>query len=170
VSSRPRLEDLECPLSTTAAIVGEWWTLLMLHAAFEGCTRFDQFQSRLEIAPSMLTARLKTLVAEGLFERRSYRTRPMRYEYLLTELGRSLRPVILTLAAWGNSGLAPEERSMVLVDTETGAEVEPVLVDRATGRPLDSDRYAFAAGPAAGPAMRAHYEPVDAGLEESGLS
>ena len=170
MSSSPRLEDLECPLSTTAAIVGEWWTLLMLHAAFEGCTRFDQFQSRLQISPSMLTARLKTLVAEGLFERRSYQTRPTRHEYVLTELGRSLRVVIINLAGWGNSRLAPEERSMIVVDTETGAEVEPVLVDRATGRELAGDRYVFAAGPAASPAMRAHYENVDAGSGEAGLT
>jgi DNA-binding HxlR family transcriptional regulator len=158
LASRIRAEDLECPLSTTAQHVGEWWTLLILHDAFDGYTRFDQFQENLGISTSMLTARLKTLVADGLLERRPYQTNPVRYEYVLTDLGRSLRPVIVALAAWGNSRLTPEQRSMILVDADSGEEVEPVVVDARTGRRLDdSQAYVFTAGPAAGPAMRARY-------------
>jgi DNA-binding HxlR family transcriptional regulator len=161
MASRIRLEDRECPLSTTAQHVGEWWTLLLLHDAFDGYTRFDQFQQSLGISTSMLTARLKTLVADGLLERRPYRTNPVRHEYVLTERGRSLRPVIVALAAWGNRHLAPEERSMVLVDAATGEEVEPVVVDARTGRPLDDpDAFVFTAGPAASEAMRTRYEDL----------
>ncbi|MEU4955303.1 winged helix-turn-helix transcriptional regulator [Streptomyces lavendulae] len=158
VASRIRLEDRECPLSTTVEHVGEWWTLLILHDAFDGYTRFDQFQENLGISSSMLTTRLKTLVTDGLLERRPYRTNPVRHEYVLTDLGRSLRPVIVALAAWGNSRLEPHERSMILVDAESGVEVEPVVVDAGTGRRLDDSRaYVFAAGPAAGDAMRGRY-------------
>ncbi|MEV6592295.1 winged helix-turn-helix transcriptional regulator [Streptomyces acidicola] len=158
MASRIRAEDLECPLSTTVQHVGEWWTLLILHDAFDGYTRFDQFQENLGISTSMLTARLKTLVADSLLERRPYQTNPVRNEYVLTDLGRSLRPVIITLAAWGNSRLAPEQRSMILIDTGSGEEVEPVVVDAQTGRRLDdSHAYVFTAGPAAGPAMQARY-------------
>jgi DNA-binding HxlR family transcriptional regulator len=156
--SRIRLEDRECPLSTTVAHVGEWWTLLILHDAFDGYTRFDQFQANLGISSSMLTARLKALVADGLLERRPYQTNPTRYGYVLTDLGRSLRPVIVALAAWGNARLAPEERSMILVDAQTGEEVEPIVVDATTGRRLDdSIAFVYAAGPAASDAMRARY-------------
>ncbi|WP_192579967.1 hypothetical protein [Micromonospora sp. AMSO31t] len=49
---------------------------------------------------------------------------------------------------------------MILVERETGAEVEPVVVDRTTGRELHSEHFVFAAGPAAGPVMRARYEGV----------
>ncbi|MDT3439570.1 helix-turn-helix domain-containing protein [Pseudofrankia sp. BMG5.37] len=158
MASRIRLEDRECPLSTTVQHVGEWWTLLVLHDAFDGYTRFDQFQDSLGISSSMLTARLKTLVADGLLERRPYQTNPVRHEYVLTDLGRSLRPVIVTLAAWGNSRLPAEQRSMILVDANSGEEVEPVVIDAKTGRRLDdSDAYVFTAGPAASPAMRARY-------------
>jgi hypothetical protein len=66
-----------------------------------------------------------------------YQTNPPRYEYVLTELGRTLRPVIVTLAAGGNERPAPDERTMILVDAETGSEAEPVTVDQATGRPID---------------------------------
>ncbi|MFG3092945.1 winged helix-turn-helix transcriptional regulator [Streptomyces antibioticus] len=158
MASRIRLEDRECPLSTTVQHVGEWWTLLILHDAFDGYTRFDQFQENLGISSSMLTARLKTLVTDGLLERRPYQSNPVRHEYVLTELGRSLRPVIVTLAAWGNSRLAARERSMILVDADTGEEVEPVVVDARTGRRLDDSRaYVFAAGPSASDAMRSRY-------------
>ncbi|MFF7920716.1 winged helix-turn-helix transcriptional regulator [Streptomyces mirabilis] len=158
MASRIRLEDRECPLSTTVEHVGEWWTLLILHDAFDGYTRFDQFQENLGISSSMLTARLKSLVTDGLLERRPYRTNPVRHEYVLTELGRSLRPVIVALAAWGNARLAPQDRSMILVDADSGEEVEPVVVDAWTGRRLDdSDAFVFTAGPAASPAMRDRY-------------
>jgi DNA-binding MarR family transcriptional regulator len=106
----------------------------------------------------MLTARLKSLVTDGLLERRPYQTNPVRHEYILTDLGRSLRPVIITLAAWGNSRLDPEQRSMILIDAGSGEEVEPVVVDAKTGRRLDDSRaYVFTAGPAASNAMRARY-------------
>jgi DNA-binding HxlR family transcriptional regulator len=158
MASRIRLEDRECPLSTTVQHVGEWWTLLILHDAFDGYTRFDQFQESLNISSSMLTTRLRTLVADGLLERRPYQTNPVRHEYVLTERGRSLRPVVVALAAWGNRHLAPAERSMILIDAGTGEEAEPVVVDARTGRSLDdSETFVFAAGPAASEAMRARY-------------
>jgi DNA-binding HxlR family transcriptional regulator len=152
-----RLEDRECPLSATLGLVGEWWTLLILHDAFDGYTRFDQFQENLGISPSLLTSRLKRLVTQGLLERRQYQAHPPRYEYVLTDLGRSLRPVIVVLAGWGNARLAADQRSMVLVDAATGAEAEPVVVDRATGRRIDGSDFVFTAGPAASQPFRDRY-------------
>jgi DNA-binding HxlR family transcriptional regulator len=158
MSERIRLEDRECPLSATLGLAGEWWTLLILHDAFDGYTRFDQFQDNLGISSSLLTSRLKRLVASGLLERRQYQSNPPRYEYVLTDLGRSLRPVIVVLAAWGNARLAPDERSMVLVDAETGAEAEAVVVDRVSGRRLDGPDFVFTAGPAASQPFLDRYE------------
>jgi len=158
MAEKIRLEDRECPLSATLGLVGEWWTLLILHDAFDGYTRFDQFQANLGISSSLLTSRLKRLVATGLLERRQYQTNPPRNEYVLTELGRSLRPIIVVLAGWGNARLPPERRSMVLVDAETGAEAEPVVVDQATGRRLDGPDFVFTAGPAASKPFRDRYQ------------
>ncbi|MEA3215543.1 MAG: hypothetical protein QOJ19_1699 [Acidimicrobiia bacterium] len=152
-----RLEDRECPLSATLGLVGEWWTLLILHDAFDGYTRFDQFQQNLGISSSLLTSRLKRLVSSGLLERRRYQEKPPRYEYVLTDLGRSLRPVIVVLAAWGNARLSPEMRSMVLVDARSGTEADPVVVDRATGQRVDGPEFVFTAGPAASKPFRERY-------------
>jgi DNA-binding HxlR family transcriptional regulator len=158
MAEKIRLEDRECPLSATLGLVGEWWTLLILHDAFDGYTRFDQFQENLGISSSLLTSRLKRLVAAGLLERRQYQSRPPRHEYVLTELGRSLRPVIVILAAWGNSRLPAGQRSMVLVDAATGTEAEPVVVDRATGQRVDGPGHVFTAGPAASKPFRDRYQ------------
>jgi DNA-binding HxlR family transcriptional regulator/alkylated DNA nucleotide flippase Atl1 len=158
VVEKIRLEDRECPLSATLGLVGEWWTLLILHDAFDGYTRFDQFQANLGISSSLLTSRLKRLVDNGLLERRQYQERPPRHEYVLTELGRSLRPVIVVLAAWGNARLAPNDRSMILVDSLTGSEADPVVVDRQSGRPVDGADFVFTAGPAASEPFRDRYQ------------
>ena len=157
MAEKIRLEDRECPLSSTLGVVGEWWTLLILHDAFDGYTRFDQFQQNMGISTSMLTSRLKRLVANGVLERRQYQAHPPRYEYILTELGHSLRPVIVVLAAWGNHRLAPRQRSMVLVDADTGTEAEPVVIDQRTGRRVDGADFVFAAGPAASKPFRDRY-------------
>jgi len=158
MADKIRLEDRECPLSATLGLVGEWWTLLILHDAFDGYSRFDQFQANLGISSSLLTSRLKQLVANGLLERRQYQAHPPRYEYVLTDLGRSLRPVVVVLAAWGNARLAPRDRSMVLVDAATGVEADPVVVDRLTGRRVDGPDFVFTAGPAASEPFRDRYQ------------
>src|SRR6201989_531765 len=85
VARKISLEDRECPLSATLGLVGEWWTLLILHDAFDGYTRFDQVHDNLGISSSLLTSRLKRLVDVGLLERRQYQTKPVRHEYVLTE-------------------------------------------------------------------------------------
>ena len=103
------------------------WTLLILHDAFDGYTRFDQFQQNLRISSSLLTSRLRTLVTNCILERRRYQQRPPRGEYVLTDLGRPLRPVIVVLAAWRNAQLDPNDRSMVLVDAATSGSRNPAI-------------------------------------------
>lgn len=160
MGSKIRLEDRECPLSTTLGVVGEWWTVLILHDCFDGYSRFDEFQANIGLSSSMLTSRLKSLVEAGILERKPYQERPVRHEYVLTDLGRSLRTVLVALAGWRNAQLAPQERSMILVDSRTGREVEPVVVDAVTGERVDGPQYVYAAGPSAGAAMRKRYEGV----------
>ncbi|WP_219815581.1 helix-turn-helix domain-containing protein [Arthrobacter sp. ZGTC212] len=81
----------------------------------------------------MLTARLKGLVDNGILEKRPYQEKPVRHEYVQTDFGRSHRPVLVAMAAWRNSQLSPEQRAMILMDSETGREVEPAVIDLVTG-------------------------------------
>src|SRR4030088_1660033 len=128
---------MPCPIARSLEHVGEWWSILILRDALHGLTRFDQFQRGLGIAPNMLARRLNALVDAGLLERRRYSERPPRDEYVLTARGRDFRPVIVALLAWGNRHFAPEGASVLLVDARTGLAVDPVMVDRATGRALE---------------------------------
>lgn len=89
-----------CPVARTLEIVGEWWTLLIVRDALLGATRFEAFRAT-GISDNILTTRLKKLTRTGILKRRQYQTHPARYEYLLTEKGRALGPVVLALRAWG---------------------------------------------------------------------
>ena len=90
-----------CAIAATLEVVGDPWTLLIVRDAFSGVRRFEQWQERLGVARNVLAARLKALVAAGVFEARPYSVRPPRQEYVLTSKGRELRPVLLTLFDWG---------------------------------------------------------------------
>jgi DNA-binding HxlR family transcriptional regulator len=158
---RKSFGNMACPIARSLERVGEWWSILILRDSLHGMTRFDEFQNSLGIAPNMLTRRLNALVEAGLFKRRRYSEHPPRDEYLLTERGRDFRPVVLALLAWGNKHFAPEGPSVVLVNRKTGAAVEPILVDPATGQRVDESDYQLAAGPAARSRTRQRYRTID---------
>src|SRR5437660_8083191 len=83
-----------CSVARTLEVIGERWTLLVLRDAFLGVRRFDDFLRNLGIASNVLATRLQNLCEHGILERRLYQERPERYEYLLTDKGRDLQPVI----------------------------------------------------------------------------
>ena len=146
---RKSFGDMQCPIARSLERVGEWWSMLILRDASLGVTQFDQFQESLGIAPNILTRRLKGLVEASLLERHRYSERPPRYEYVLTQAGRDFRPVLWAFVAWGNKHLAPEGASVIIVDSKTGAQADPILVDRISGRQLAPPDFRSAPGPAA---------------------
>jgi len=103
---------------------------------------------------------LSALVDAGLLQRRRYSNRPPRDEYILTEMGRDFRPVIVAMFAWGNRHFAPEGASVLLVDKKTQAAADPVLVDRRSGRPLNERDFVFSVGPAASERTRRRYAVI----------
>ena len=126
-----------CPIGRGVALVGDAWSMLILRDAGSGRTRFDQFRKNLGVAPNILAGRLKALTEAGLLEKRSYCERPPRDEYLITEAGRDFLPVLHALGAWASRHHGSGALSYA-VDRETGAVVEPVVIDRATGRAIGS--------------------------------
>jgi DNA-binding HxlR family transcriptional regulator len=117
-----------CSIARSLEVLGERWTLLIVREAFWGRTRFARFRERLGIAPDVLADRLATLVEVGVFERRAYRAEGEREreEYVLTDEGRALLPVLAGLAQWGDAfrptgfGAAAEYRA--------GADGRPLRV------------------------------------------
>jgi DNA-binding HxlR family transcriptional regulator len=136
---RTRFDDWDCSVARTVDILGDWWTPMVVRAAFLGARRFEQFTDQLGIPRNVLTERLTRLVDEGILTKVAYQERPLRHEYRLTDKGMGLYPVIVSLLEWGNRWLDWEgdEPPVHLVDRETGELVEPVLVDRRTGQPVE---------------------------------
>ena len=101
-------------VTAALALVGDFWSLLIIREAMLGATRFDQFHARLGIARNILSARMKRLVAAEIFTKAKYLERPLRYEYLLTERGKDLFAIMVALRAWGDrwaaDGIEPHVR------------------------------------------------------------
>lgn len=95
----------ECPISSSLDLLGDKWTLLVVRDLLDGKTRFSEFERSPEGIPTnILTERLRRLEAAGLLERLPTET-GVRHEYRPTRSALDLRPVLLTLASWGNSHL-----------------------------------------------------------------
>ena len=93
----------DCPVARTLDLIGERWTLLLLRdLLLQGPRRFLDFQASLPgVAPNILSARLKALEDSGLVRRQLYSERPPRLEYLLTDKGKSLGPIVKAMRDWG---------------------------------------------------------------------
>lgn len=139
-ANAPELDwtDPQCPVARTLDLVGDRWSLLVVRDAMDGARSFTEFQRRTGIARNILTDRLRKLTAHGVL---AQRTAPSgrRQEYVLTDAGRALFPVILTLRQWGERhAFAPGETHSTLVDRH-GTPVPEFAPTGADGTVLDTD-------------------------------
>jgi DNA-binding HxlR family transcriptional regulator len=123
-----------CSIARGLCRIGDAWSMMILRDASQGISRFDAFQKSLGIAPNILTRRLAALVEDGMLEKRRYSERPPRDEYVLTEMGRDYLPVLHAMGAWSRKHFGSEGVSQ-LVDANTGRPIDPVVIDRVSGRP-----------------------------------
>src|SRR6185436_2176017 len=95
--------EMHCPIARTLDIIGDRWTILILRdLLLEGPRKFqDLARSLAGISPTTLSARIKQLERHALVERQFYAQHPPRAEYVLTERGRTLGPVLKALLDWG---------------------------------------------------------------------
>ncbi|MEV4423424.1 helix-turn-helix domain-containing protein [Patulibacter sp. NPDC049589] len=124
-------DSATCSVARSLEIVGQPWVLLVLREAFYGLRRFSDIQDHLGVSRSVLAARLDGMVTEGLLERRPYREpgQRERTEYVLTDKGRDLYPVIVALRQWGDRYLAGDEGAPILTEhAGCGARVHATLV------------------------------------------
>ena len=148
MAERTSYKDFTCSTAQTLEIVGEWWTLLIVRDAFFGVRRFEEFQRRLGISRSVLTNRLNRLVDEGVLTTRQYEARPPRVEYLLTEKGADLFPVLIALQQWGDRWVH-DKPPVVLRHRDCGKLTRPYLVCSACGERVNARDVTAAAGPGA---------------------
>lgn len=91
-----------CPVETTLTLIGDKWKVLILRDLLPGTKRFGELKKSIgSVSQKVLTAQLRDMEAKGLVHRQVYAEVPPRVEYSLTDLGKSLRPILDALQAWG---------------------------------------------------------------------
>ena len=91
-----------CPVETTLTLIGDKWKVLILRDLMPGTKRFGELKKSIgHVSQKVLTAQLRDMDENGLLHRRTYAEVPPRVEYSLTDLGRSLKPVLDALQEWG---------------------------------------------------------------------
>lgn len=137
---RMKWDDLEteaCPVARGLSVIGDRWTMLVLRDCFLGIRRFEQMQDRLGITRHVLADRLRKLETTGVLRRDQYQDRPPRFEYRLTDKGKALYPVLVSLITWAEENVpAPQQSSITLLSRDTGKPIQPILTDARTGKQI----------------------------------
>jgi DNA-binding HxlR family transcriptional regulator len=126
MAKRTSMEGAECPVARSVEAIGDGWSLLIVRDAFDGIRRFGEFQRNLGMAKNILSARLRMLVANGILDLVPASDGTAYQEYVLTEKGKRLFPLIIGLRQWGEAFFFEE------------GEAHSRLVDRESGRPLQT--------------------------------
>ncbi len=142
---RSPIRPADCNLAASFGLVGDKWSLLILRSALYGVRRFDDFCAELDIPRTVLSERLKRLVAAGIMIRQEYivpGSRP-RAEYLLTAMGEGLRLPFLAMTGWADKWLAKDQPPpFTLRRRSDGKAVSVGLLDE-DGVPVAADDLAI---------------------------
>lgn len=133
----------KCPVARPLDAIGDGWSMLIIRDAFEGRRRFGEFQTSLGMARNILAARLRNLVEHEIFEMLPAADGSSYQEYVLTEKGRGLFPVLVALRQWGEAFFfAPSESHVLLLDRKYGLPVRKIEIRSQDGRllgPMDTE-------------------------------
>ena len=105
MSEQKSVKDLPaCPVETTLTLIGDKWKVLILRDLMPGTKRFGELKKSIgNVSQKVLTAQLRAMEESGLVNRKVYAEVPPRVEYSLTELGKSLKPILDSMWAWGEA-------------------------------------------------------------------
>jgi DNA-binding HxlR family transcriptional regulator len=152
------LEEEPCSIARTIGVIGDRWTLLILRECFLRTRRFEGFQSALGITRHLLAERLKKLVRMGVLRRIPYQESPKRHEYILTQKGLDLYPIIMALVHWGDTHMVDERgRPLLHEHKKCGKLFNPVMVCSECGEP---------ARPPTAPLLATRPKQADAPLDQ----
>lgn len=113
--------DETCGIAQAAVVLGDWWNVLVLREIARGHVRFDALAAEIGLSRNVLTERLGRLVAEGVLRRSLYQRRPVRYEYVLTDAGLALLPLLVAMQDWGDRWMLGDGSLTATADAD-GAE------------------------------------------------
>jgi DNA-binding HxlR family transcriptional regulator len=134
----------DCSLARALEVVGERWTLLIVRDALYGVRRFGHLQAHLEIPRAVLSARLQALVDAGVLDKRGH-------DYVLTETGRDLFPVVHTLARWGDRNFSDRGPCRLFVHIPCGEQIDDGGACPACGRVVPLEELEIHPGPGLDP-------------------
>lgn len=135
-----KLDEIDrqpCSIARAMVQIGDTWSLLILREAFYGRTRFTDFTKYTGAQKTVVSDRLKRLVASGILERVISSDHPTRYGYELTDKGRDLAPVLLTLGKWGDTWADNGAGAPITVTHDCGGPADPHVVCGSCGDDLD---------------------------------
>ncbi|WP_262312080.1 helix-turn-helix domain-containing protein [Acidiphilium sp. AL] len=126
-----------CPIARPLDAIGDWWSLLIVRDAFAGKRRFGEFQKSLGLAKNILAARLRNLLAHGILEAVPASDGSAYQNYVLTQKGHDLFPVLIALWQWGETYFFESGESCPpLIDRRDGLPVRPLELRAEDGRLL----------------------------------
>lgn len=144
---RTSMEGEACAVARSLDVIGDWWTLLIVRDALAGLRRFGEFQRSLGAAKNILTTRLRALVAEGILKTAPASDGSAYQEYLLTDKGRALVPVLVALGQWSSEHVfQPGERCITPVDAARHQPLQVLRPRSLDGRPLADSEVVFPTG------------------------
>jgi DNA-binding HxlR family transcriptional regulator len=126
----------QCSIAAALEAVGERWSFLILRGSFNGLHHFEEFQTTLGIARNILSNRLARLVENEIMERVPDAADRRKVSYRLTDKGRDLLPVLLSLRQWGERWCSAHPSNPVLVDRYSRQPIAPMAVRSREGRVL----------------------------------
>ncbi|WP_030128912.1 helix-turn-helix domain-containing protein [Pseudomonas sp. QTF5] len=130
-------QSSDCPVARTLEAIGDRWSLMIIRDAFDDIRRFSEFQKSLGVAKNILASRLKTLVEVGVFDVQPASDGSAYKEYVLTNKGREIFPVVVSMRQWGERFLfEPGETRSVLLDNESRQALMPIDVRSSSGQKL----------------------------------
>jgi DNA-binding HxlR family transcriptional regulator len=145
---RTSFAEMHCSLARSLEVVGDWWNPLILRDLYLGVNRFDDLAVDLGLSRNLLAARLASLVASGLVERRPYQDHPARYDYVLGPAGEDLAPILMALTAWGDRWVPPEAGPpLVFEHRACGASFVPGVACSSCGEQISARDVAVRPGP-----------------------
>lgn len=131
------LAQSECPVARTLEAIGDRWVLMIIRDSFDDVRRFSEFQKRLGLAKNILTVKLKRLVELGVFDIQPASDGTAYKEYVLTEMGRAVFPIVISMRQWGERYLFSKGESYsVLLDNDHAEPVETIAVRSRAGKVL----------------------------------
>lgn len=138
--ARKSHKSAACPVARPLDAIGDWWALLIVRDAFDGLSRFGEFQKSLGLSKNILATRLRNLVAHGIFVLEQAGEGSAYQRYVLTDKGRALFPLLVALRQWGEDHcFDPDEDHVLLVDKRNRQPVRRLEVIAADGRVVEDN-------------------------------